>query len=87
MDNVGRSPLMVYGHDDCGQALVLYGIEREWHRKKGDSHFRDELKQLVRGNPSAPTVIFPDGVGWIEPPPSAVLHRLQWRCPHAAQSQ
>ncbi len=84
MDDRDRTPLIVYGHDHCGQAQLLkkalhdHHIEHEWRDvMNGDLRFRDELKQLARGYLSVPTVVFPDGTVMVEPWPQQVLDRLQ----------
>jgi mycoredoxin len=92
MDNVARNALIVYGHDYCGQARALkkaltqHQVAHEWRDVlQGDARYRDELKQLARGNLSVPTVIFPDGTVMVEPLTDAVLDYLKLREPSRLQ--
>lgn len=88
MDNVDRK-LVVYGHDRCGQSLLLkktlrdHHIEHEWRDVvNGDPQYQIDVKKLARGYLSVPTVIFPDGAVMVEPMPSQVLNRLHLRQPN-----
>jgi mycoredoxin len=82
-------PLIVYGHNFCGQSRLLVTeldekkIAYEWRDvRSGDPIFQEELKKLARGNLSVPTVVFPDGSVLIEPWPKEVLDRLKQREPN-----
>lgn len=76
--------LIVYGHDHCPQARLLFKalaenrVEHEWRDVlKGEPRFKDELRQLARGYLSVPTVVFPDGSVMVEPWPDEVLKKLE----------
>ncbi len=78
------SRLIVYGHNYCPQSRLLLAalndrhIDHEWRDiVEGEPHYKDELRQLARGNLSVPTVIFPDGTVLVEPWPQDVLARLE----------
>jgi mycoredoxin len=85
-------PLIVYGHNYCGQSRLLTSeldekkIAYEWRDvRSGDPVFQDELRKLARGNLSVPTVVFPDGSVLIEPWPKEVLDHLKPREPNPIQ--
>ena len=86
--NQPDSPLIVYGHNFCGQAIWLanalqrHDVQHEWRDIRQDSAYRTELKQLANGNLSVPTVIFPDGVVMVEPWPNQVLKKLGLKKPN-----
>ena len=85
MENVKKADhLIVYGHDYCPFAATLkskldtHQIQHEWRDiRKGQEHFKDELKELANGYLSVPTVIFPDGTVMVEPYPNEVLDKLR----------
>ncbi len=71
--------LIVYGRQNCGQAVLLArylresGIEFEWRDiLEGEPRFQAELRQLANGHLSVPTVIFPDGAVFVEQGPEVV---------------
>src|SRR5512143_1392708 len=77
------SRLIVYGHAYCWQAALLaealreHQIDHEWRDiLEGRPAYREELKKLVHGCLSVPTVIFPDGTIIVEPLPDQVLDKL-----------
>lgn len=83
MDHNKQSHLIVYGHDFCGQAILLSKaleereIEFEWRDiRRGEPRFQDELRELAHGYLSVPTVVFPDGSVMVEPLPNEVLGKL-----------
>lgn len=72
--------MIVYGHNFCGQALMLARalkknrVDHEWRDiYAGPPEWQEELKALARGHLSVPTVVFPDGNVMVEPWPDQVL--------------
>ncbi|MEJ2601281.1 MAG: glutaredoxin domain-containing protein [Anaerolineales bacterium] len=91
-DQQPERPLIIYGHNYCGQSRLLVTeldekqIPYEWRDvRNGDPIFQEELKKLARGNLSVPTVVFPDGSVLIEPWPKEVVDRLKRHEPNVIQ--
>ncbi|MGQ0605324.1 MAG: glutaredoxin family protein [Anaerolineales bacterium] len=82
-----QGKLIVYGRQNCGQAVLLArclresGIEFEWRDiLEGEPRFQAELRQLADGHLSVPTIIFPDGAVFVEQG-QEVMDRLGLRRP------
>lgn len=80
MEANSQNKLIVYGHNYCGQALMLAralkknAVDHEWRDvMTGPPEWQEELKALANGNLSVPTVVFPDGAVLVEPWPEKVL--------------
>lgn len=78
-----RPALIIYGHDYCSQAHMLYhtleehGVDYELRDiLKGDPSWKGELRALARGHLSVPTVVFSDGSVMVEPWPRSVIEKL-----------
>jgi mycoredoxin len=77
------APLIIYGHDYCGQCWALKsaldekGVAYEWRDVLNEPRHQVRLKELARGYLSVPTVVFEDGTVMVEPWPNKVLARLR----------
>ena len=77
-----QAPLVIYGHDYCGQcwflksALDKHDVDYQWIDVLVEPSHQERLRQLARGNLSVPTVVFGDGTVMVEPWPEKVLRHL-----------
>jgi mycoredoxin len=75
--------MIVYGHDFCPPARSLvrslnkHGVDYEYRDiLKGDPHWKKEVEKLADGYQSVPTIVFPNGDVFVEPPRQLILEAL-----------